>query len=499
MNILITFKGIFLILLLSCFFFLFELVPYDRVVPDVAAEETEEEEDSEECDGDECEDEEDEEECEDEECEDEEDEEPSEEYIEGKKLYDGLCSPCHGFEGDGKGFAHAFTWPKPRDFTFAIFKFSSTPSGDAPTDEDIINVIKKGTPGTSMPAWERIISTEKIMLILEYIKEEFSYEAFEFEPEPFEIGDPPEATPDLIKLGRKIFEKAKCWECHGQYVRGDGEKGWQAGMKDDWGERIYPANLTHPWEIRNFATVKDLFRSVTTGLDGTPMASYETSYSNDERWALAYYLKSIQVERVFKNTLTVKKVDKIPTATDDTIWDKTEFADLLIGGKKLFGQKLIPMITNLRLRGVHTGSDIALMLEWVDKMPNKGDDGRPPDSVEILFPAITPTGNPLIDKGDRRVLFDVWGWNAVDDRASEKNKKGRQLIKKKQTSVRAVSSYKNGLYRVIFMRNKKTKSKGDFTFKEGKENLYIIRVYDGENLEQGDRGGVTARRHLILE
>ncbi len=484
---LFSIKSFFLILLLSCLFTLFELVPYDRVIPDVSAEETEEEEDDDECEGDECEDEEGE------------DEEPSEEYIEGKKLYNGLCSPCHGIKGDGKGFAHAFTWPKPRDFTFSIFKFSSTPSGDPPTDEDMIKVIKKGTPGTSMPAWEEILSAEKTMLVLEYIKEEFSYEAFEFEPEPYDIGDPPEATPEIMKLGRKIYEKAKCWECHGKYARGDGEKGWQEGMKDDWGERIYPANLTHTWEIRNFATLKDLYRSVTAGLDGTPMASYQSSFSDNERWALAYYLKAIQFKRVFKSSLTVKKVDKIPASTDDTIWDKTEFTDLLVGGKKLFGQKLIPRVTNLRLRGVHTGSEIALMLEWADKMPNKGDDGKPPDSVKLFFPAVIPTANPLIDKGDRRVLYDVWEWNVADDRASEKNKKGRQVIKKKLTSVRAVSSYKDGLYRVMFMRKKKTKSEGDFTFTARGENMYLIRVYDGENLEEEERGGLSARRHFILE
>ncbi len=75
------------------------------------------------------------------------------EYKLGQELYDAFCARCHGFEGDGKGEASNFTYPKPRDFTSGMFKFHSTASGEPPTDEDLKRGILKGFPGTSMFGW----------------------------------------------------------------------------------------------------------------------------------------------------------------------------------------------------------------------------------------------------------------------------------------------------------------------------------------------------------
>jgi mono/diheme cytochrome c family protein len=87
----------------------------------------------------------------------------------GKVLYDQWCSSCHGDKGDGKGPAADFVWPKPRDFTKGTYKFKTTASGEPIADTDIIRTIRDGNPGTSMPAFEDLLTSEQIWKASLYI------------------------------------------------------------------------------------------------------------------------------------------------------------------------------------------------------------------------------------------------------------------------------------------------------------------------------------------
>ena len=70
----------------------------------------------------------------------------------GKKLYLQNCSQCHGEKGDGQGYATPHLFPQPRNFTLGKFKVRTTPNGALPTHQDLVNVIRRGMPYTSMPA-----------------------------------------------------------------------------------------------------------------------------------------------------------------------------------------------------------------------------------------------------------------------------------------------------------------------------------------------------------
>jgi len=71
----------------------------------------------------------------------------------GEWLYRGLCIGCHGAKYDGNGavwelgdkYAQGHKLPRqPRDFTSAVFKVRSTPSGSLPTDGDLFRAISRG-------------------------------------------------------------------------------------------------------------------------------------------------------------------------------------------------------------------------------------------------------------------------------------------------------------------------------------------------------------------
>ena len=50
-----------------------------------------------------------------------------------------------------------------------------------------------------------------------------------------------------------------------------------------------PADLTSG-QFKSGPAVEDIFRTMTTGLSGTPMPSYRDSLPEEDRWALSYYV-----------------------------------------------------------------------------------------------------------------------------------------------------------------------------------------------------------------
>ncbi len=250
----------------------------------------------------------------------------SDEWIDfGKTVYERRCAGCHGVEGDGNGPASTFLYrDRARDFTQAVFKFRLTPSGSLPTDGDMMRTITRGIRGTSMPSWHML--TEKARLaVIQYIKHELSvdrsdesdpYAIFrEEEPDaPLHIARAPVPSADMLSEGKEIWQASKCWECHGPNGVGDGEKA--AGLIDDNKFPIVPADLT-TGQFKSGADVIDIYRSISTGLSGTPMPSYSESLDEDQRWALSYYVLSLSS---YRDPLTREPLD-VPDAVREALND----------------------------------------------------------------------------------------------------------------------------------------------------------------------------------
>jgi len=218
----------------------------------------------------------------------------------GKEVYQTRCIGCHGVKGDGNGPAATFLFnQRPRNFNLGVFKFRVTQK-PVPTDGDLLRTITRGVRGTAMPAWYELPLNDRIAVI-EYIKYELAvdrsdptkpYAYFVEEPAgaPLVVGPAPAPSAELINHGKDVWQSAKCWECHGHTGKGDGEKA--AGLKDDFGFPVRPANLTSG-QFKSGPAVEDIFRTMSTGLSGTPMPSYRDSLSEADRWALAYYILSL--------------------------------------------------------------------------------------------------------------------------------------------------------------------------------------------------------------
>ena len=82
-------------------------------------------------------------------------------------------------------------------------------------------------------------------------------------------------------------------ECHGGEGRGDGNP----TMKDDWGFPIVAANWQECWNFRGAR--RDPFnpfnvaRTISTGLNGSPMPNYREQMTGKERWLVAAFVNSL--------------------------------------------------------------------------------------------------------------------------------------------------------------------------------------------------------------
>ncbi len=193
----------------------------------------------------------------------------------GEHVYRHACAACHGKAGDGSGPAARYLDPRPRDFTLGIYKFRSTTAGMLPTDEDLYRTVTVGIPTTRMPAFEDVLTERERRDVVAYIKS-FS-KTFESMPaaEPITIHEEPKATAESIAEGKNIYMINGCWTCHGTTGKGAGEAA--SLLKDVWGHKIRPVDFTSG-KYKGGSDHKSIFRSINTGLTGTPMPSFAESY-----------------------------------------------------------------------------------------------------------------------------------------------------------------------------------------------------------------------------
>lgn len=213
----------------------------------------------------------------------------------GREVYASRCLGCHGAKGDGKGVAaRLFAGTPPRDFTSGTFKFRATPSGSLPADGDLYRTVTLGVRGTAMPPWYELPEVDR-WDVLQYLKT-FSGEFVESVPEPsIHVPPAPKPTPELLARGRELHQTLQCAVCHGEEHRGDGPSA--AGLSDDWGNPIRPADFT-TGVFKVGARPEDIYRTFMTGLNGTPMPSYDSALANEEdRWALAYFILSLSADQ----------------------------------------------------------------------------------------------------------------------------------------------------------------------------------------------------------
>ncbi|MEW6510378.1 MAG: ethylbenzene dehydrogenase-related protein [Bacteroidota bacterium] len=387
----------------------------------------------------------------------------------GRILYAKYCSTCHGSDGSGSGTAAIYLNPKPRDFTRGIFKFQSTPAGSLPTDEDLLRTLKNGMPGSPMPAWDRLTDQQRTDLVT-FVKE--FCERFKTEPpaEVLTIATEPPSTPDMIRDGKAVYALAGCWMCHGKSGLGDGPS--SGTLVDDLGRPIRPYNFTRAGAFKGGGAPRDIYRTFSTGIGGTPMPGYgeealtlgqesisdltalESQYTESElqeirsyalrwptekqlseldaeqrkalaeerRWALVYYVLSLsQSSRPQISYTTIDhQLTSVPVAEiaafrnpSADVWQNVKAVELPLIS---LWQRDTPT-DRVSVQTVNDGTMIAFRLQWED--PTQNDDGlhasRFGDAAAIQFP-LDPASDPFFGMGDTSFAVNIWQWKSWWDR-----------------------------------------------------------------------------------
>ncbi len=210
----------------------------------------------------------------------------------GRKSYAVNCSGCHGLNADGKGLAAPMLLPKPRNLVAGSFKFRTTPSGTPPLLTDIIRTLNEGVLGTSMPSFRNLPEHEKMALAL-FIRSLRKETSASVDSQPLTMPQAPREifTNKSLFLesavrGKKLYMEA-CHTCHGD--RGLGQGPNSTGLIDGEEQPIVPANLSRPY-IKGGRGARDVFRAISTGLDGTPMPAFAENYNESQRWDLVSYV-----------------------------------------------------------------------------------------------------------------------------------------------------------------------------------------------------------------
>jgi len=240
----------------------------------------------------------------------------------GRVAYERHCIGCHGESGNGAGPAALHLEPRPRNFRRGVFKFTSTDTGERPLRTDLFRTITRGLAGSSMPEF-RLLSEEVRWDLTEYvrylsIRGEFEQLALDLAWEDEELPDfeeveelvverwhpdeqkavyPAVSEPDYdeesVDRGHELFldtTVANCAACHGESGRGDGPSA--EDFDDDWGYPIVPRDLT-TGVYRAGSGSDDLYRSIATGINGTPMGSFSSSIEPEDIWHLVHYVQSL--------------------------------------------------------------------------------------------------------------------------------------------------------------------------------------------------------------
>lgn len=170
------------------------------------------------------------------------------------------CAACHNANGSGTLIAPALDSPDLR----------------GRPDQELVQVIRDGVPGTLMAGWSNALSTEQIESMVKLIDNwpDLIQAGFEF-PET-EMSSLP-SSPEIITAGDQLFNIA-CKSCHGL---------------DAYGSPMAPA-LNNQIFLSQTPDAA-IYQIIAAGVPGTRMPAWGSRLTDADIQSLVAYLRSLEI------------------------------------------------------------------------------------------------------------------------------------------------------------------------------------------------------------
>jgi DMSO reductase family type II enzyme heme b subunit len=494
---------------------------------------------------------------------------------EGKKIYFRKCVWCHGVDGGGDGPGADRLWPRPRNFNQGTFKIRHTASGELPLfdptkpipgQNDLFDTVTHGLPGSAMPPWDGILTEQQRLQVLSFVTTQLVKDRkFDDKTETFTILDInnkdamkkiPYSKESIAKGAQLIVDK-KCVECHGNEGRGDGNP---FNLKDDWGFPIQPADWHKCWNFRGSREdpyrVETIFRTFSTGVNGTPMPSFADNTTVEERWHIANFVNSVcEREKEGDPFSPLLQMDpqtakpktnfvvpsapiegEIPADPNDKKWQDRPRRIIGMGGQITHKPRnFVNRIDDLWIQSMYNKNEIAFLIRWDDRTKSQVEPGvtvvpieeAPPvageansiaakqntytvynDAVAIQFPAkwqdYAPPEKPRYLHGEEKRHVDLWKWEADGTLKAYTGSGWDKPLEERPGATETLKlvkgDFKDGRWTILMKRPLHTDDKeADVQFQTGKYIPTVFFAWDGHNGDAGLKMAVSAFYYTILE
>lgn len=201
---------------------------------------------------------------------------------EGATIYAEKCAPCHGDSGMGDG-------PQADQLSIPVTAFASPETAQSANFVEWFELVTEGDLERFMPPFSSLTDRERWDVI--------SY--------AYLLG----VSQDTLEKGEALYQ-AECSECHGARGKGDGSKSSNLSVK--------PANFTDQ-EFVVHKTNQEFYLAISEGVE-PEMPAFQEKLSEDERWALASFLRNLSFSS------TTSQVSETPTVAPEQ--EQTEQSEL---------------------------------------------------------------------------------------------------------------------------------------------------------------------------
>ena len=350
----------------------------------------------------------------------------------------------------------------------------------------------------------------------------------------------------MLAKGKKLFTQQKCVDCHGDSLKGDGK--FADSLMDAWKHAVFVHDITNPNYFKGGHEAKDIFRTISTGLDGTPMRSYADLSEND-RWALAHYIRS-QFSREFKQAafetdiFSYKVGVELSTEVDSPVWKGVKSTNLVL--RPLSARR--GAIEVINVSSVHNGEQMAIRLRWEDPTHDafselNSDIFRDGAAVQFALGSVTlhthGHNEPFFGMGNRNKPVNIWHWKSgleetlaaeeeheyagggvdmdalifggimsnpvsklnttAENPVEELNAEGFGTITPQPPENQNVEGYgewKDGVWTVVFLRDVVKTGKWDIDLTKKEPSLIAFAVWNGVDEDRNGRKVVSVWQRL---